>query len=114
MTDKPKAYVIGYLCVFRQTPDDPWMPIGQLRNEIRESVTEQKQRLVNYLRYTADRRPDLIGTRRDVNTWSQRWDDIHNKKRTEVYGAADGKQYGVLRMICMAHDTANRFIDPHD
>jgi hypothetical protein len=104
----------GYLCVFRSGPDKPWLPIGGLRNEIREGITGQHERLAEYLLSFTGMDPDPAQRKRDIRTWARRWADIHDKNRTETYTDAKGREYGLLRMaITPAGGDDVTFLDPH-
>jgi hypothetical protein len=106
-----------YLCVFRYSPDKPWMPIGQLRNEIREGITGQHDRLTAYLMEHA-RRDEGLAARaqrlRDIRKWARQWGDIHDRDRAETYTDPAGREYGLLRMTATpAGDGDVTFTDPN-
>jgi hypothetical protein len=109
----------GCLCVFRYSPDKPWMPIGLLRNEIREGITSQHERLTEYLLDSISARRDLgpavrAQRLRDIRKWARQWGDIHDRNRTETYTDPAGREYGLLRMtVTPAGNGDVTFTDPH-
>jgi hypothetical protein len=99
----------GYLCVFRN-PGGSWMPVGPLRNEIREGIIGQHDRLVQHLIASAN--AELASTA-GIRKWARLWADIHAKGRTETYTDPRGREYGLLRMTATPADGAEAFVDPH-
>jgi hypothetical protein len=109
-------YVTGYLCVFRESPGGPWMPVGALRDQVSGGVAVPKERLVAFLLTCAGTDPDLASRaqrRRDIRKWAKAWGNIHDRTRTETYTDPRGREFGLLRCHLRAADSGERLADPH-
>jgi hypothetical protein len=110
---KGKDYLTGYLCVFRNTPDDPWAPIGSLRHEVHESIGATRDifeaHILSYPTYG-------VGSeqRHHFVKWAKRARDIHSgETEPYVYTALDGRQYALLSVrITALSPVADVLLDP--